>query len=356
MSIAGPLLDWYRRHRRTLPWREDPEPYGVWISEAMLQQTQVATVIPYFERFLRRFPTVNHLAAAPLEDVLKAWEGLGYYSRARNLHRAAGEVVARFGGELPADAIALRSLPGIGPYMAGAVASIAFGLPEPLLDGNVERVFTRLYAIGDPLKAPDTQRRLWGLAAEHLPPGSPGDYNQALMELGAVVCRPKSPDCGACPLADPCRARAVGDPEAYPFKPKRKATPHHDIAVGVVTHGERVLLVRRPESGLLGGLWEFPGGRCVSGEAPEVGVRRQLRERFGVEVAVGGILAPVAHAFTHRRVTLHPYRCDADHARVAPAYHVEHRWVALGEVPSLPLPRAHQKILAGLAVEAAAHG
>jgi A/G-specific adenine glycosylase len=346
---APVLLSWYQKRRRPLPWRESRDPYAVWVSEVMLQQTRVETVIPYWHRFLARFPSVEALAAADLSDVLKAWEGLGYYGRARNLHKAAGEVVDRFGGCLPDGVEALRSLPGFGPYMAGAVASIAFGRPEPLVDGNVARVLTRLFAIAEPPAKPAVSRRLWEIAREMVPRDDPGGFNQALMELGATVCTPRAPRCGACPLAKGCAAYAKGRPEAYPVKVARRAVPHHDIAVGLVARGGKLLLVRRPEGALLGGLWEFPGGRLADGEAPEIGVARTLKDRFALTVRPGAPLAPVPHAFTHRKVTLHPFACRAPRGAVRPVFHTEHRWVDAGAIDALALPRAHQKIAAAVA-------
>jgi A/G-specific adenine glycosylase len=349
VSPAPALLSWYNERRRPLPWRASRDPYAVWVSEVMLQQTRVETVIPYWHRFLARFPDVAALASADLSDVLKAWEGLGYYGRARNLHRAAGEVVARHGGRLPDDAGALRALPGFGPYMAGAVASIAFGRPEPLVDGNVARVLTRLHGIDGAPARPAVRRRLWDLAREMVPAADPGGFNQALMELGATLCTPRAPRCGECPLADPCVARAEGRPEDYPARAPRRAVPHHDIAVGVVSRGGRLLVVRRPEGALLGGLWEFPGGRLEPDETPEIAVVRTLKDRFGLHLRPGGVpLAPVAHAFTHRRVTLHPFACRAPRGTVRPMFHTEHRWLEPGGLDALALPRAHQKIAAAL--------
>lgn len=348
MTLAGSLTAWYRAHRRPLPWRGAADPYAIWVSEVMLQQTRVDTVIPYYHRFLERFPTVEALAGADLADVLKAWEGLGYYTRARNLHRAAAEVVAGHGGRLPDDPALLSRLPGFGPYMTGAVASIAFGRPEPVLDGNVIRVLTRLHAIAEPPAATAARKRLWDLARALVPAEAPGDFNQALMELGATVCTPRAPACGACPVAGACRARQAGAPEAYPAKSAPRAVPHHDIAVGVVAGGGGLLLVRRPASGLLGGLWEFPGGRVAPGEAPAKALERQMRERFGLTVRAGVPLAPVDHAFTHRRVTLHPFACRDATGAVTPAYHADHRWVAAGDLEGLALPRAHRRIAAAL--------
>jgi len=346
--IATRLLAWYRAHRRDLPWRNTRDPYAIWVSEAMLQQTRVDTVIPYWHRFLQAFPTVADLAAAPLDDVLKLWEGLGYYSRARNLRLAAQKVVAEFDGRLPDTVPLLKTLPGIGPYMAGAVASIAFQKPEPLLDGNVERVLTRLYAIGEPVSDPNTKRKLWQLAAELVPQQAPGDFNQGLMELGATICIPKAPGCVTCPLSEACAAHASGTPERYPLKPKKAAVPHHHIAVAVVTHQDKWLLVRRPETGLLGGLWEFPGGQLAAGEPPVDGVSLRLRERFALAVTPVRPLTPVNHLFSHRRVTLHPFLCSAASGTVSPRYHSEFRWVSAETVNALALPRAHRKIAAAL--------
>lgn len=346
--IAGAVLGWYRENRRDLPWRRTRDPYAIWISEAMLQQTRVDTVIPYWHRFLTKFPTVGELAVAPVDDVLKLWEGLGYYSRARNLHRAAGLIVSDFGGRLPDSATQLKTLPGIGPYMAGAVASIAFQKPEPVLDGNVERVLTRLHGISDSVSDAKTKKNLWQLAAGLVPETSPGDFNQGMMELGATVCTPKGPGCVTCPLTAPCVAHAEGTPEAYPVKLKKAPAPHHDIAVGVVRYRGKLLLVRRPERGLLGGLWEFPGGRLQASESPGDGVIKRLKERFSLSVTPGEPLTPVKHVFTHRRVTLHPFLCEAASESVAPGYHSDFRWVPPGGVTGLALPRAHQKILESL--------
>lgn len=348
MSVARDLLAWYHAHRRPLPWRETSDPYAIWVSEAMLQQTRVDTVIPYYHRFLEAFPTAHALAAADLDAVLKRWEGLGYYSRARNLHRAAGRVVVDHGGHLPGTAAELAKLPGFGPYMSAAVASIAFGEAVPVMDGNVARILTRKFAIGEPPAGRATRARLLALAGGMMPADAAGDFNQAMMELGATVCTPKGPDCGACPWAAGCAARIAGTPEAFPMKVAKRASPHHDIAVAVVERDGELLLVRRPERGLLGGLWEFPGGRCDAGETPCQGVGRRLQERFGLPVEPIGALSPVRHVFTHRKVTLHPFRCRAGEGEVRPVYHVEHRWVPLSEVGGLALPRAHEKIAAAL--------
>ena len=267
---VAPLLRWAEKHLRDLPWRVEPrDPYRVWVSEMMLQQTQVATVIPYFRRFTEHFPTVEALAAAPLDDVLKLWEGLGYYARARNLHRAARQVVAEFDGYLPDTVEELSKLPGIGRYTAGAIASIAFGRDAPVVDGNVKRVLCRVYAIRGDARQPAIQKKLWSLAAANLPKGKAGRWNEAMMELGATVCLPRSPRCDKCPLAGVCRARALGIQEKLPTKAAKKRLPHYDVTAAVIRKRGRVLIAQRPVGGMLGGLWEFPGGKRERGEALE---------------------------------------------------------------------------------------
>ena len=256
------LLRWAQKHLRDLPWRIEPrDPYRVWISEMMLQQTQVATVIPYFRRFTERFPTVEALAAAPLDDVLKLWEGLGYYARARNLHRAARQVVAEFDGHLPDTVEELSTTARHWPYTAGAIASIAFGRDAPVVDGNVKRVLCRVYAIRGDARRPAIQKKLWALAATNLPKGKAGRWNEAMMELGATVCSPRSPRCDECPLAEVCRARALGIQEQLPTKATQKRLPHYDVTAAVIRKRGRVLIAQRPVGGMLGGLWEFPGGK-----------------------------------------------------------------------------------------------
>ena len=228
------LLVWFRKHARDLPWRTNRTPYRVWLSEMMLQQTQVETVIPYFNRFLDRFPTLEELAAAPLGDVLKLWEGLGYYARARNLHKAAIKVANELGGEWPRTVEGLMALPGIGRYTVGAIASMAFGLDTPTLDGNLRRVFARVFDVSQPADAPQGEELLWSLAAEHLPKGKAGDYNQALMDLGATLCLPKNPRCLLCPVMDLCKARELGIQEKRPVLKPKKESPHYTQAAAVI--------------------------------------------------------------------------------------------------------------------------
>ncbi len=306
-EIAVRLLVWYRAHRRDLPWRGG-SPYAVWISEIMLQQTQVATVIPYFNRFLARFPTVEALAAAPLDAVLQHWAGLGYYARARNLHRAAQAVVERHGGRVPDTLEEITALPGIGRYTAGAILSIAYGLPCPLVDGNVVRVLSRLFGMhGDP-KAAANQAALWSLAEQLVPYEAPGDFNQGLMELGALVCTPADPNCERCPLLARCVSGNSADPTALPeTAPGRPSVAAVHASVLVADDSGRLLIVKRPPHGLWGGLWEFPRVVCMPGEPPQQAAARAAQEVAGIDVEVGRRLGQVRHAVTHHRITLYGF-------------------------------------------------
>ncbi|MCC6904826.1 MAG: A/G-specific adenine glycosylase, partial [Anaerolineae bacterium] len=262
------LIDWFSAHQVDLPWRRERTPYRVWLSEIMLQQTQVTTVIPYYLRFLERFPTVEALAAAPLDNVLKLWEGLGYYSRARNLHRAAQMVTEEPGGVFPDTVEGLLALPGVGRYTAGAIASIAFGVDASLLDGNVIRIFTRLFDIPDDVTDPAAKARLWRLADDMVPRGRAALWNEGLMELGRLVCTPKSPACAECPLRDLCTSYAAGTVSERPVRRPRATTPHYDVVAGVIRRADGALLIaQRRLDGMLGGLWEFPGGKREPGES-----------------------------------------------------------------------------------------
>jgi len=349
-AIRRGLLRWYARHGRDLPWRGsgDPDPYAVWVSEVMLQQTQVATVEAYWRRFLRRFPTVRALARARLDAVLKAWEGLGYYGRARNLHAAARQVVAERGGRLPTTAADLAKLPGIGRYTAGAITSIAFGADEAVLDGNVTRVLCRTFAVAaDPKTAP-TREKLWSLARNLIRAGRAGAVNQAAMDLGATVCLPRGPKCDACPLRRACRAHGSGRQETYPRKSPRKAVPHYDVVAGVVRRRGRILIGRRRPEGLLGGLWEFPGGKVEPGEMHADALAREVREETGVVVRVGRPIATVRHAYSHFRITLRAFACQAVAGRARPIGCDAVKWVRPADLTRYAFPAANAKVLAAL--------
>ena len=346
------LHAWYTATARDLPWRRTRDPYAIWVSEVMLQQTQVSTVIPYYQRWLQAFPSVSALASADVEQVLRLWEGLGYYSRARNLHRAAGQVVRRHQGRITDDPAAFLDLAGVGPYTAAAVQSIAFDHDLAVLDGNVKRVLARLITLEQPPGAGPLARALSHLAQDLLPPGTACLHNQAVMELGALVCTPGAPGCGACPLAEPCAARRAGNPADYPRRPTRRKVPHHQVAVGIVTdrHGQ-VLIQRRPYQGLLGGLWEFPGGKAEPGETMVQALRRELREEQGLRVERVRALAPVDHAYTHFKVTLHAHTCQLKSMDPRAGEGQPRKWVAPSALPDFPMPRANRKILEQLAAE-----
>ncbi|MCS6777051.1 MAG: A/G-specific adenine glycosylase [Chloroherpetonaceae bacterium] len=305
--MARQLLAWYRRHKRLLPWR-GASPYGVWISETMLQQTQVDTVIPYYRRFMERFPSLHDLATAPVEEVLQYWAGMGYYARARNLHRAAQMMVAHHNGQIPDTLQALRSLPGIGRYTAGAILSIAFNQPYPIVDANVARVLSRVFGIaGNPKSACNTAV-LWNLAEQLVPSESPGDFNQALMELGALICAPSDPQCARCPLLQDCVAGNSPDPTAFPeVPPSRKTVPVTHCSAVVQNAAGHWLVVQRPPQGLWGGLWEFPRATMTSTETPEEAARRAAKEVAGIDIELQGKLLTVKHAVTHHRITLHAF-------------------------------------------------
>jgi A/G-specific adenine glycosylase len=342
--FAADLSGWYAVSSADLPWRRTRDPYHVWLSEIMLQQTQVTTVIPYFQRFTAAYPTIGALAAAPLDDVLKRWEGLGYYSRARNLHRAAREVAAKHEGMLPNSAAALQKLPGIGRYTANAIASIAFGAHVAVLDGNVIRVLTRLYDISADIKAAATQKRLWALAEGLLrgvPSGGAGGHNQAMMELGREVCKPRRPLCAACPVNTYCVAYHNGTQAERPVKRRKPTVPHHDIAAVWLANADgQILITQRPLDGLLGGLWEFPAARCLPGEPPEARAVRLLRDELDVNAEVHGLLCEVKHAFTHFRITLHAFECR--HMARAPKFG---QWVAPESLEDYAFPRAERQVI-----------
>ena len=350
-SFSSRLLAWYADHQRDLPWRHTHDPYRIWVSETLLQQTQVATVIPYYERFLARFPDIETLAAAPLDDVLKAWEGAGYYARARNLHRAAQQLVAQASGRgarVPRRVEELLKLPGVGRYIAGAVASIAFNQDAPILDANVTRVLCRYFGIrGDPKigLSQATRARLWKLAEDLIPAGRARDFNQALMDHGATVCLTRRPRCETCPVRRGCVARRLGIQDELPTKRVRGKRPHYEIGAGIIWKRGRILIQRRPPQGLLGGLWEFPGGKRERGESFEECVRREVREELGIAVKVGKQVAVVEHGYSHFTITLHAFTCEHVRGRVRLLHATAFKWVRPAELKDYAFPAANRKII-----------
>ncbi len=347
-AIQEALLEWYRVHQRDLPWRRTKDPYAIWISEIMLQQTQVGTVVPYYHRFLEKFPDVRSLARADLETVLKLWEGLGYYSRARNIYTAARKVMTDFGGIIPSSVENLRKLPGIGRYTAGAIASIAFGLDEPVLDGNVERVLCRVFYIKENPKETRTHQRLWSLAQMLIPDGRASFFNQAMMDLGATICVPRNPRCPVCPLSKLCEAFRRDKQNTLPVRVKRKPVPHYQVAAGVIWKGGHILIDRRKPEGLLGGLWEFPGGKCEAGETLEGCLAREVREELGIRIKVGEKITAVDHAYTHFRITLHVFECLYLSGRPRAIGCAAWKWIRPGQLKEYPLPKANHKVIAVL--------
>lgn len=365
-AIAGALLNWFARFQRDLPWRRSRDPYRIWVSEVMLQQTRVETVIPYYERWFVQFPTLRDLAEAPQDQVLKAWEGLGYYSRARNLQKAVQAVVERFGGEVPDDEESVRSLPGVGPYTAGAILSIAFNRSVPAVDGNVMRVLSRLFRIGDDIMKPKTREGMERLIRTMIPMGQASAFNQALMELGALVCTPTSPKCLACPVAEFCQAFQAGEQAAYPVRTKAKPPKEIDLVAVVIEQEGRFLVQRRPAEGLLGGLWVFPMVELAKGESHPQAVHRGIKEQYGLDVAVDAHLTDVRHVFSHLVWNLKAYLVTLDtgvpgttlhetalsYAPGTPASQPslppDHRWLTLDELTQFAFPVAHQQVIQAL--------
>ena len=342
-ELAEKLLAWYAVNARTLPWRGHPDPYAVWVSEIMLQQTQVDTVSPYFERWMARFPTLEALAAASEQEVLALWEGLGYYSRARNLWRAARQVWEA-GGQMPRTAADLALLPGVGRYTAAAIASMAFGQDEAALDGNIRRVLARVFNVTLPARSPEGERQLWALAQQHLPPGRAGDYNQALMDLGSQICTPRAPACLVCPLQALCQAAALGLQAERPVMSARPPVPLWTVTAAVIWRADRVLIARRPSRGLLGGLWEFPGGKLEPGETLPEGLRREIAEELAVEIAVGAELGVYRHAYTHFKVVLHAFACTLVTGEPQPQVASELCWALPAELPDFPMGKIDRQI------------
>lgn len=336
--LASKLLAWYQKNKRAMPWRDHPNPYAVWVSEIMLQQTRVETVISYFEKWMKLFPNIKTLAAADEREVLNAWEGLGYYSRARNLHKAAKIAVEKFGGELPRNLEDLRSLPGIGRYTVGAIASMAFKMDEPTLDGNLRRVFSRVYDVDEFADSPAGEKILWGLAAQNLPKGQAGDYNQALMDLGATICQPRNPRCLLCPLMELCEARQNGTQEFRPVLKPKKQVPQYVNAAAVIIERGRVLLSQRPSSGLLGGMWEFPNARVEY--EPAKALVKAINAAYRLKVRRKEPLGIVQHGYTHFKVTVHAFRCEP----VSIPKDKNLKWVKVSELNDYPMGKIDRQI------------
>ncbi|MGB3310473.1 MAG: A/G-specific adenine glycosylase [Nodosilinea sp.] len=351
-GLRQALLTWYGDWGRTLPWRNIDNPYAIWVSEMMLQQTQVKTVLPYYQRWLKQFPTVESLAAADQQSVLKIWEGLGYYARARNLHKAAQRIVSEHGGEIPQDFEAITALPGIGKTTAGGILSSAFNLPHAILDGNVKRVLARLVAL--PVPPARALKDLWALSEYLLDPDRPRDFNQALMDLGATLCTRRNPECDRCPWQSHCQAYNRNIQSELPMSEPKGPLPHKQIGVAVIWNDDQQILIdRRKQTGLLGGLWEFPGGKIEPGETIEACIAREIQEELGMEIAVGDRLCIVTHAYSHFKVTLNVHHCTHLSGEPQPIECDEVRWVTLDTIEEFPFPKANIHIINALRAYAA---
>ena len=339
------LLAWFEAHRRQLPWRETEDPYCIWVSEVMLQQTQVKKVQEYYQRFVSRFPDVESLAEATLQELLKAWEGLGYYARARNLHKAAQVVVEDLAGEIPADYAAFRELPGVGEYIAAAVQSIAFNRPYAVVDGNVKRVLARLFLIDVPINQSASTKIFQEKADLLLDRTAPGIFNQAMMELGATVCRPQSPTCIVCPVNTVCRAFQTVRQEEFPVRQKSKPLPEYHMVAGVIHKDGMILITQRKPEGLLGGLWEFPGGKTQAKETAEQACVRAIREETNLHVEQTAYLTRVKHAYTHFKIVMDVFHCHYRSGEVVLNEAVDYRWINVDQIDQFPFPRSNHKFI-----------
>ena len=338
-KIPIQLIRWFEKNGRDLPWRKTRDPYAIWVSEIMLQQTQVATVIPYYKKFLKTFPTIRFLARADLSKVLKVWEGLGYYSRARNIHRTSQVVLNRFHGIFPNNLKDLLSLPGIGRSTAGAILSFAYNKDAPILDGNVKRVISRLFAIPGNSKKGETED-LWKISESLIPKGRANYFNQALMDLGSVICTPKGPQCSHCPLQNFCQGYLSGKPESYPSRAVKKTIPHITAVSAVIVKDEKVLLNQRPPRGFLGGLWEFPNWKIEEKQRSRLGLRLRnyIKKELGMDVKEKGSIGTFHQTYSHFKLTLHAYHCQNINGKG------KGRWVPIKNLRFFPMSKIHRKI------------
>ena len=335
-----------------MPWRETNDPYRIWISEIMLQQTQVDTVIPYYQRFLKIFPDVGALARASEEEVLKAWENLGYYSRARNLRAAAKMIVQDFNGQIPDSPEEIQTLPGIGQYSAGAILSIAYGKPLPAVDGNVRRILSRLFAIRKPVDDASEQKKLLALASSLVPAKNPGDFNQALMDLGATICKPKNPDCKVCPVAMICLAHQESLQDVLPLTRKTPRIPHRLAVCTVIGNAEgKLLVLQRPATGLLASLWKLPGGFVNGIEKVEAALARNVKDELGISIRPGKKLASVNHTYTHFKTTLEAFESALLKGHPKTPGCQAFRWASPADIRKLPMSKIDRMILAAVTAE-----
>jgi A/G-specific adenine glycosylase len=337
-KIQTKLLQWFKKKGRTLPWRKTRDPYAIWVSEIMLQQTQVPTVIPYYQKFLKSFPTLRHLARSDLSEVLKVWEGLGYYSRARNLHRASQIVLNHFHGEIPKTLKDVLSLPGIGRSTAGAILSFAFDKEAPILDGNARRVLSRLFSVSGSRGRRKAEELLWKISESLIPKRFSNPFNQALMDLGSMLCTPKEPECPCCPLHHFCKGRASGNPVRFPAKKIKKPIPHVESVSAVIRRDGKILLNQRPPRGLLGGLWEFPNWKIEEGGRLRLRLRSTIKKEMEMNVEIKKLIGVFQQTYSHFKLTLHVFHCQHLNGKV------NGKWVPVKSLPLLPMSRIHRRV------------
>jgi A/G-specific adenine glycosylase len=343
VNIQTELVKWYCVHKRNLPWRNTSDPYKIWVSEVMLQQTQVNTAIPYYYKFIKAFSNIKELACEDQQQVLKLWEGLGYYARARNLHKAAQIVEKEYNGKIPQGFDTFLKLPGVGEYIASAVQSIAFSKCHAVVDGNVKRVLSRLFLLNEPVNRPASYGSYKSVAQDLLVQSDPGDFNQAMMELGALICKPRTPECRVCPVQSYCEACKKNKTDIYPVKIKKKKVPTYKITAGVVIKDRKLLITRRKPEGLLGGLWEFPGGKIKEGEAPFAACVREILEETGVEARIKEHLTSVKHAYTHFKIQMDVFLCDFHKGKIILNGPIDYKWVTIDQIDDYAFPKANLK-------------
>lgn len=348
-KITRELLLWYQRYARDLPWRKTDDPYRIWISEVMLQQTRVETVIPYYKKWIAVFPDLLTLNASSEKEVLRVWEGLGYYRRVYNVLKTADIIISEFKGEFPKSVKALKKLPGIGDYIAGALASIAFGKDEIALDGNGLRVLSRMIEFEYPVNELKHKAELGVFMRELLPEGSASQFNQAIMDLGSLICKPKKPHCGNCPIKSECCAFKHNSQEFYPKRKKRKSSPHYEVVAAVIQKGEKVLIDKRRAKGLLGGLWEFPGGKVEAGETHHAALKREISEELGVDIFITSGFGEYKHAYTHFKITVFVFKGKIIKGVPAALAADEIKWVAINDLEQYPMGKVDRLISLSLA-------
>lgn len=343
MKFQKKILSWYRKNKVEFPWRLTNDPYKIWVSEIMLQQTQVTTVIPFYNNWIQKFPTLNDVANASDDDLFKYWEGLGYYNRVNNFRAACNEVIKKYNGKVPSEKVELMQLKGIGDYTSSAIASIAFNKKNYVIDGNVKRVMSRILCLKDYSKV--SMHKLSNFLSENICKNNPGDFNQGLMDLGRNICKPKNPDCNICPVEFSCQAKADDSIFLYPkTKPKKKKSPHYNVGVGIIWREGKILITKRKKNTLLGGLWEFPGGKKNVKESIKECIKREIFEELEIEVEVLNFITTVEHKYSHFSITLHAYNCSFAKGKIKCNSADAWQWIKPHQLDTLPFPKANHYI------------